>query len=50
MAVGRPIMPPEPEEEDAAVLMYTGGTTGFPKGVLLSSAPRSSTCTTYSPS
>ena len=28
-------MPPEPEEEDAAVLMYTGGTTGFPKGVLL---------------
>jgi long-chain acyl-CoA synthetase len=35
VAVGRPIMPPEPEEEDAAVLMYTGGTTGFPKGVLL---------------
>jgi long-chain acyl-CoA synthetase len=35
VAVGRPIMSPEPEEEDAAVLMYTGGTTGFPKGVLL---------------
>ena len=35
LAVGRPIMPPEPDEEDAAVLMYTGGTTGFPKGVLL---------------
>ena len=35
LAVGRPTMPPEPDEEDAAVLMYTGGTTGFPKGVLL---------------
>ncbi len=35
LAVGKPVMPPEPEEGDAAVLMYTGGTTGFPKGALL---------------
>src|SRR5450631_2477573 len=35
LAAGEPIMPPEPEENDAAILMYTGGTTGFPKGALL---------------
>jgi long-chain acyl-CoA synthetase len=35
VAAGRPITPAEPEEDDPAVLMYTGGTTGFPKGVLL---------------
>jgi acyl-CoA synthetase (AMP-forming)/AMP-acid ligase II len=29
-------LPPEPEEEQAAALMYTGGTTGMPKGVVLS--------------
>jgi len=29
------VEPDEPEEEDAVVLMYTGGTTGLPKGVLL---------------
>ena len=35
LAAGEPVMPPEPEEDDAAVLMYTGGTTGLPKGALL---------------
>jgi long-chain acyl-CoA synthetase len=35
LAAGKPVMPREPEEEDAAILMYTGGTTGFPKGALL---------------
>ncbi len=28
-------LPDEPDEDDAVVLMYTGGTTGLPKGVLL---------------
>jgi long-chain acyl-CoA synthetase len=31
-----PLTPVEPEEDDPVVLMYTGGTTGLPKGVLLS--------------
>ncbi len=35
LAAGEPTIPDEPEEDDAVVLMYTGGTTGLPKGVLL---------------
>ena len=35
IASGEPNMPPEPDEHDPAVLMYTGGTTGSAKGALL---------------
>jgi len=35
MELGNPVVPHEPEETDPVVLMYTGGTTGLPKGALL---------------
>ena len=35
ISTGEPVVPPEPEETDPVVLMYTGGTTGVAKGALL---------------
>lgn len=32
---GEPRMPAEPDEDSVTVLMYTGGTTGLPKGVVI---------------
>ena len=35
LSAALPIYPAEPGEQDPVVLMYTGGTTGLPKGVLI---------------
>jgi acyl-CoA synthetase (AMP-forming)/AMP-acid ligase II len=35
LGAGRSVVPDEPDEDDVVILMYTGGTTGLPKGVVI---------------
>jgi len=35
LSAGTTAVPDEPDEDDVVILMYTGGTTGLPKGVVL---------------
>jgi long-chain acyl-CoA synthetase len=35
LAAGDAVVPEEPDEDDVVILMYTGGTTGLPKGVVI---------------
>lgn len=44
LAAAEPEVPAEPEEDDPVVLMYTGGTTGLPKGVLSTQRAQALNC------